>query len=80
MTEGEEVKHDFSIEKETNKKQAQTNGKEYNMNREKNNSKNDKDGNNKDCNHINQEKQELSDSNTAEDTQNAKHKLIDSTS
>ena len=39
MTEGEEVKHDFSIEKETNKKQAQTNGKEYNMNREKNNQK-----------------------------------------
>ena len=55
MTKGEEVKCDFRIEKETNKKQAQTDGKEYNMNREKNNSKNDKDGNNKGSNHISEE-------------------------
>ena len=31
VTEGEEVKCDFRIEKETNKKQAQTDSKEYNM-------------------------------------------------
>ena len=37
LTEGEEVKCDFRIEKEINKKQAQTDGKECNMNREKNN-------------------------------------------
>ena len=55
VTKGEEVKCDFRIEKETNKKQAQTDGKEYNMNREKNNSKNDKDGNNKGSNHISEE-------------------------
>ena len=52
VTKGEEVKCDFRIEKETNKKQAQTDGTEYNMNREKNNSKIDKDGNNKGSNHI----------------------------
>ena len=67
VTKGEEVKCDFRIEKETNKKQAPTNGKEYNMNREKNNSKNNKDGNNKHSNHISEEKQELSDNNTVED-------------
>ena len=78
VTKGEEVKCDFRIEKETNKKQAQTDGKEYNMNREKNNSKNDKDGNNKDSNNISDKKQELSDSNTVEDGKNAKHELIDS--
>ena len=66
VTKGEEIKCDFRIEKETNKKQAQTDGKEYNMNREKNNSKN-KDGNNKHSNHISEEKQELSDNNTVED-------------
>ena len=55
MTKGEEVKCDFRIEKETNKKQAQTHDKKYNMNREKNNSKNDKDGNNKGSNHISEE-------------------------
>ena len=77
VTEGEEVKCDFRIEKETNK-QAQTDGKEYNMNREKNNSKNDEDGNNKDINQISEEKQELSDNNMVEDEQNAKHELIDS--
>ena len=55
VTKGEEVKCDFRIEKETNKKQAQTHDKEYNMNREKNNSKNDKDGNNKGSNHISEE-------------------------
>ena len=37
LTEDEEVKCDFRIEKEINKKQAQTDGKECNMNREKNN-------------------------------------------
>ena len=61
VTEGEEVKCNFRIEKEKNKKQAQTGGKEYNMNREKNNSKNGEDK------QISKEKQELSDSNTAED-------------
>ena len=45
VTEGEEVKCDFRIEKQTNKKQGQTHGKKYNMNREKNNSKNDEDCN-----------------------------------
>ena len=78
VTEGEEVKCDFTIEKEINKKQTQTDGKEYNMNREKNNSENDKDGNNKDRNQISEEKQELNDSNIVEDRQNAKHELIDS--
>ena len=63
VTEGEEVKCDFRIEKETNKKQAQTDSKEYNMYREKNNSKNGKDGNNN-SNHISEEKQELSDNDT----------------
>ena len=47
VTEGEEIKCDFRIEKETSKKQAQIDGKEYKMNREKNNSKNDKNANNK---------------------------------
>ena len=61
VTEGEEVKCNFRIEKEKNKKQAQTGGKEYNMNREKNNSKNGEDK------QLSKEKQELSDSNTAED-------------
>ena len=37
VAEGEEVKCDFRIEKETNMKQTQTDGKEYNMNRDKNN-------------------------------------------
>ena len=46
------------------------------MYREKNNSKNGKDGNNKDSNYISEEKQKLSDSNTVEDRQNAKHELI----
>ena len=78
VAEGEEVNCDFRIEKETNKKQAQTDGKECNMNREKNNSKNDEDGNNKGGNQISQEKQELSDNNTAEDGQNAKHELVNS--
>ena len=78
VTKGEEVKCDFRIEKETNKKQAQTDGKEYNMNREKNDSKNDKDGNNKDRNNISDKKQELIDNNTVEGGQNAKHELIDS--
>ena len=77
VTEGEEIKYDFRIEKEANK-QAQTDGKEYNMNRENNNSKNDEDGNNKDSNQIKEEKQELSDSNTVQVEQNAKHELIDS--
>ena len=77
VTEGEEVKCDFRIEKETNK-QAQTDGKEYNIIREKNNSKNDEDGNNKDSNQISEEKQELSDNNMVEDEQNAEHELIDS--
>ena len=67
MTEGEEVKCDFRIEKETNKKQAQTDDKDYKMNREKNNSKNDEDGNNKESNHKSEEKQESSDNNTVED-------------
>ena len=66
VTEGGEVICDFRIEKETNKKQAQTDDKEYNMNREKNNSKNGEDSNNKGSNQINEEKQELSDNNTAE--------------
>ena len=78
VTKGEEIKCDFRIEKETNKKQAQTDGKEYNMNREKNDSKNDKDGNNKDRNNISDKKQELIDNNTVEGGQNAKHELIDS--
>ena len=77
VTKGEEVKCDFRIEKETNKKQAQKDGKENNMNREKNNSKDGKDGNNKDSNHISEEKQELSDNNPAEDEQNAQHELVD---
>ena len=59
VAEGEEVKCDFRIEKETNKKQIQTDGKEYNMNREKNNSENNKDNNNKDSNQISGKKQEL---------------------
>ena len=78
VTQGEEVKCDFRIEKETGKKQGQTNGEEYNMKREKNNSEKDEDGNNKNSNHINEEKQELSDNNTVEDRQNAMHELIDS--
>ena len=69
--EGEEVKCDFRIEKETKKRQAQTDGKEYIINRKKNNSENNKDGNNKDSKEISEEKQELSDSNIAEDSQNA---------
>ena len=69
VAEDEEVKCDFRIEKETNKKHASTDGKEYNMSREKKNSKNEKDGNNKDSNQISEEKQELSDNNTVEDGQ-----------
>ena len=46
VTEGEEVKCYFRIEKETNKKQGQTDGKEYNINREKNNSKQELSDNN----------------------------------
>ena len=78
VAEGEEVKCDFRIEKEANKKQTQTDGKKYNMNKEKNNSENDKDRNNKGSNQISEEKQELSKSGTVEDRQNAKHEIIDS--
>ena len=42
VAEGEEVKCDFRIEIETNKKQTQTEDKEYNMNEEKNNPENEK--------------------------------------
>ena len=69
--EDEEVKCDFRIEKETKKRQTQTDGKEYIINRKKNNSENNKDGSNKDSKEISEEKQELSDSNIAEDSQNA---------
>ena len=69
--EDEEVKCDFRIEKQTKKRQTQTDGKEYIINRENNNSENNKDGNNKDSKEISEEKQELSDSNIAEDSQNA---------
>ena len=55
MAESKEVKCDFRIEKETNKRQIQRDDKEYNINREENNSENDKDDNNKDSNQINEE-------------------------
>ena len=54
VAEGEQLKCDFRIEKETYKKQIQTDGNEYNMNREKNNSENGS-NNNKDSNQINEE-------------------------
>ena len=78
VAEGEEVKCDFRIEKETNKRHTQTNGKEYNMNREKNNLENNKDVSNKDSGKISEEKQELIYSNILENIQNAKQKLNDS--
>ena len=52
VAEGEEIKCDFRIENQTNKKQTETYDKEYKMNREKNNSDNHKDDNNKDSNQI----------------------------
>ena len=64
VTESEEAKYDFRIEKETKKKQAQTDGKEYNMKSKKNNSKNEEGGSNNGSNQISEEKQELSDNNT----------------
>ena len=69
--EDEDVKCDFRIEKETKERQIQTDGKECIINRKKNDSENNKDGNNKDSKEITEEKQELSDSNIAEDSQNA---------
>ena len=72
------MKYDFRIKKEANKKQTQTEGKEYNINREENYSENDKDDNNKSSSQINEEKQELSDSNIVEDRHNAKRELFDS--
>ena len=77
-TEGKETKCDSRIEKETNKKQVQRDDNEYNMNRENKNTKNDEDGNDTDSNHISEGKQQLSDSNTVEVKQNAKHESIDS--
>ena len=72
------MKYGFRIKKEANKKQTQTEGKEYNINREENYSENDKDDNNKGSSQVNEEKQELSDSNIVEDRHNAKSELFDS--
>ena len=78
VTEDKEIKCDFRIEKETNKKKAQIDGKEYKMNIEKNNSKNDKNANNKYSNHKSEEKREIRDSSTVKEGQSAKHEIIDS--